>query len=122
MRRATTSLLLVIGLLSLASFSTQKFVNNFSLRAENSTEPVEPQTNQGYQDHKNGSTVPNDDPYNIALNVIEGFIFGFLGDDASEIRQCTLEAENITAQFWDAINTFSKANLFSLIPVMVEGI
>ena len=54
--------------------------------------------------------------------MIEGFIFGFLGDDAFEIHECVFGGQNLTNLFWDAINTFQQANLFNLITQYISGI
>jgi hypothetical protein len=46
---------------------------------------------------------------------LEGFIFGFLGEDASEMKNCAFDAQNITTEFWDAMDNFRSANPFNLI-------
>ena len=46
---------------------------------------------------------------------LEGFIFGFLGDDATEVKTCMIDAQNISTEFWDAIDDFRGATPFNLI-------
>jgi len=54
--------------------------------------------------------------------VFEGFVFGFLGDSADPIENCTLASQNSTILFWHAMSTFQSANIFNLVIVYIRGI
>ena len=63
-------------------------------------------------------TRPRDSDERNAQNMgifMEGFIFGFLGEDASEMKNCAFDAQNITTEFWDAMDNFRSATPFNLI-------
>ena len=46
---------------------------------------------------------------------LEGFIFKFLGENASEMKNCAFDAQTITTKFWDAMDNFRSATSFNLI-------
>lgn len=52
---------------------------------------------------------------------LEGFIFGFLGEDASEIKTCAFDAQNITTEFWDAMDNFRSATPLTIIQEYIQG-
>ena len=65
---------------------------------------------------------PQTNNTNAPLEVFEGFIFGFLGESADPIENCTLSAQNSTTLFWTAMNTFQNANALNLVFVYMKGI
>ena len=65
---------------------------------------------------------PQTNNTNAPMEVFEGFIFGFLGESADPIENCTLSAQNSTTLFWTAMNTFQNANALNLVFVYMKGI